>query len=98
MLSNYLGVRFIYEEAKVATPVSGDLQDLKVAIQTLPAELLTRLEDAAIRIDVDMVNDLIEEVQKYNVTVADLLAGLVADLKYDKILSLVQEAQENKNG
>ena len=59
--------------------------------------MLTNLEQAALRLDMDMVDRLIEEIRSHDAALADALTALADDFKYDEIATLIQEAKEDKN-
>jgi CheY-like chemotaxis protein len=104
-LTKHLGVRFVCEETsrqvsdidKESEPPRISVQNLKAAIQTLPTELLTKLEDAARRIDMEAIDRLIDKIRAHNAAVADRLAVLAANFRYEEISALIQKAKEHKN-
>ena len=98
MLTKHLGVRFVYVESEAGDQVSyRDKESDIQAFQTLPNELLARLEESATRIDVDTLNNLIEETRSRDAVVAEKLNALVNDFKFGVILTLIQAAKESTN-
>ncbi|MBN1993698.1 MAG: response regulator, partial [Anaerolineae bacterium] len=89
MLAKHLDVRFVYEETEeVGRPV--EAQNLKTAIQILPVELRVKLEEAITRLDMETIGRVIEEIRHHAAPVADELANLAGDFKYEQILALIQ--------
>ncbi len=95
MMHKHLGVRYVYKETAVsprpsAVSTKSEVENLTSEIQKLPAELLANLEQATIRIDMDMIDSLIEAIRKHDAAVADRLATLADDFRYEEILTLTQ--------
>ena len=102
ILSKHLGIRFVYEEIKAPSQTLDigkefEGQKLKVALQTLPPELLAKLEDAAIRIDMETIDRVIDQIRAHNAAVSDVLAILADDFEYDKISALIQDTKDDPN-
>jgi hypothetical protein len=96
-MNKHLGVRYVYEDPtdwSASNQNEADIQDALTpsAFAALPDVLLTNLEQAATRIDMDSIDSLIAEVRTHNAALAEGLARLAADFKYDEILTLIQQA------
>jgi CheY-like chemotaxis protein len=91
-LTKHLGVRLVYGEESAATPVSS-LLDVS-ALAGLPDELLSGLEQALSRIDIDAVNRVIEAIRAHDPSLADALAAGARDLQFGQILRLVRSAND----
>jgi hypothetical protein len=92
-------VRYIYDSPSDSTASTQNEADIQGALTpktlaALPLELLTNLKQAAIRIDMDRIDSLIDEIRTYNAALAEGLATLAADFKYDEILTLIQDASD----
>lgn len=61
----------------------------------LPAGLLAKLEQATVRINMTLVNTLIDEVRLHNTALANALGNLARDFEYDKIFSAISEARDD---
>jgi PAS domain S-box-containing protein len=98
MMAQHLGVRYVYaQEVEAQEPgldEKSTLQDLTSKIASLPAGLLDRLEAAAIRAQMDDMNELIEQVRAYDVALAQALAELAGDFEYPKIASIIQTTRQ----
>jgi signal transduction histidine kinase/CheY-like chemotaxis protein len=97
LMNKHIGVRYVYEEptADTALAVSkSDIQDIlnPEAFAAVPTQLLASLEHAASLAFMTEVERYIEEIRRYNATVADVLATFAFDFEYNKIVSLIQEA------
>jgi CheY-like chemotaxis protein len=90
-LTKNLGVRFLYAEETTPAAAAGSLD--AVALADLPDELLSDLEQALIRIDIDAVNRAIEAIRGHNPHLADALAAVAGDLQYGRIFRLIRAAR-----
>jgi PAS domain S-box-containing protein len=93
-IHKHLGVRYIYDEPTSFLPVDNPTIITPSAFAELPTELLTNLKQAAIRIDMDRIDKLIDEIRSLNTALAERLATLADDFKYDEILDLIQQASD----
>lgn len=90
-MSKHLGVRYIYDEpTELLSKKAGKQNALTTsALAILPTELLDNLKEAATCLDMDKVERIIEEIRTHNSTLADGLATLSSEFKYDEILNLI---------
>ena len=98
-MNKHLGVRYVYgEPTGMAVPTQKEIQeDLTPALTALPNVLLIDLEQAAICVDMDKINSVINDIRTCNVALAEKLAMLAADFKYDHILAFIQAASDEKD-
>jgi signal transduction histidine kinase/DNA-binding NarL/FixJ family response regulator len=89
-LTKNIGARFVYEEEAAPAVALAELD--AAALAGLPQELLSRLEQALIRIDIAAVDRAIEEIRTCNDPLADALAPLARDSEFGRILRLVRDA------
>jgi CheY-like chemotaxis protein len=99
MLQKHLGLRFVYEEAgesreNGAIDRHTEAQDIRTAVRAVPLELLGRLKEALIRLDVEAIDGVIEEIRAPLPLLAHELSALAADFRYDEISSLIQATEE----
>ncbi|OQX28366.1 MAG: hypothetical protein BWK80_00545 [Desulfobacteraceae bacterium IS3] len=93
LMQKHIGVRYIYEEVterrdNAGKPTaSGNLPDLSA----LPPELLTELEEAALRADMEMIECAVEEIRSYNASAGELLTVMADEFEYGKILDLIRK-------
>ncbi len=92
-IEKHLGLSYIYD-----APTNSSLEQshnantlTASALATIPLELLTHLKQAATRIDMDTIDRLIDEIRCHHTLLADRLALLAADFKYDEILAFLQQ-------
>jgi CheY-like chemotaxis protein len=92
-LAKHLGVRFIYESAEEEKVIEGGLStaSLTAALAVLPVDWVAELYQAAAQADVALVLDLVERIREKNEALADALAGLVAEFRFDIIVTLTQD-------
>jgi CheY-like chemotaxis protein/nitrogen-specific signal transduction histidine kinase len=103
LLSGTLHVRFVYDATVAPQPYSGDVQetqsqDLATLMRALPADLLSALENAAVCIDMEMIDHYIKEIRSYDAGLARSLAALADEYKYDQILKLVEATRDKFGG
>ncbi|MEW6493832.1 MAG: response regulator [Cyanobacteriota bacterium] len=99
-MSKHLGVRYIYDESPeldASHQKEAEIQNALTSkgVAALPLDLLTELKQAATCIDMQKVDSLIAEIRNHNRDLAEGLAQLAADFKYDEILTRIQAASEN---
>jgi CheY-like chemotaxis protein len=97
LMNKHIGVRYVYEEPTAHTALTlskSDIQDVlnPEAFAAVPTQLLASLEHAASLALMTEIERYIEEMRRYNATVADALATFAFDFEYNKIVSLIQEA------
>jgi PAS domain S-box-containing protein len=100
-LAQYLGVRFIYEEAELGEafkeiegPPSTALgAETLASLKKLPESWMTSLNQAAAQLDADLVLDLVDRIRDRDGALADTLHALVRDFRFDLIMSLTEPAE-----
>jgi response regulator RpfG family c-di-GMP phosphodiesterase len=101
-LARHLGVRFLYEEIE-----RGDREErteqvssetLVGALAALPLGWLVELKRATIDGDIEWIATLIERIEERDASLAGALNDMAYDFKYDEILTLVQQAQQEPVG
>jgi len=94
-LHTHLGVQFVYEEGPQRAGSKEQAADRETlapkALATLPAEWLETLKQGAIRADLLLLFDVIEQIRKQDAALADALAQLAEDFEYDEILTIIQQ-------
>jgi len=97
MLSKHVGIRFIYEQ-DVAQPSAylkrTQKDDLRSAIDAIPAELIVRLGDSIELGDIKVIETIINEVRALDATLADALSQLANRYEYDNLLKLLRETAQ----
>jgi len=93
-LANHLGVRFVYDAEGVG-PISppaasaGDVLSPET-MAAMPADWSARLHQAAIQADADLALSLINDIRAEHESLADALASLVNNFRFDKLMDLTQ--------
>jgi len=88
-IAEHLGVQFIYDEPPAMRAADGAALTT-AALASLPAELLAALGQAAEEFDPAMVSDAIARIRAHDPAVADGLAQLLANYRFDTIETLAQ--------
>lgn len=104
-IAEYLGVRYIYEnavlirsEAKPQNEESHANHCLEVDLAQMPAEWLTQLsEEATIGSDY-LIYQLIEQIPSTHASLRDVLTNWVKEFRFDLIINLIQQAQNCQPG
>jgi PAS domain S-box-containing protein len=106
VLHKHLDIRFVYEEEKQSTIdnpfdyAQDRLQSIMnkaltpAALADLPPNVITNLEHAISRSDMELINAIIDEIRHHDATVADALAYLANEFNYDEIFRVIQKAKE----
>jgi signal transduction histidine kinase/CheY-like chemotaxis protein len=97
-LTKHIGVRYIYqggEEKRSSFSSNTNIQNTLTssAFATLPHELIAALEYATSVADMAAIDNYINEIRNYNVSLADVLETLANDFDYDKILTSIQSGK-----
>ncbi|MDM8544111.1 response regulator [Desulfococcaceae bacterium HSG9] len=98
MMKKQIGVRYVYAEEDNSEAASHNQKELRKTITpeeltALPAGLLSDLEKAAIRANMNAINTIIDDIRTHSDSIADTLAHLADSFEYDKILSLIGKAR-----
>jgi signal transduction histidine kinase/CheY-like chemotaxis protein/DNA-binding LacI/PurR family transcriptional regulator len=91
VLQRHLGVRFVYETVTPApeTTASVSLEELRAAVETLPAAWAADLYQATVGLDTERMLALIETVRSQAPHLSATLAGWVRDFKYERLMALI---------
>jgi signal transduction histidine kinase/ActR/RegA family two-component response regulator len=101
MMYKHLGLRYIY-----SLPTDSKGSQLKVALpeallptdlESLPSELLLKLEEAAMQTNMTLIDELIHKIREHNPTTAMRLAFLAHEFEYGKILNVIKKNAKNKH-
>ena len=84
-------MRFIYEAVTPAPDVAASVspEDLRAAVETLPAAWAVDLYQAAVALDIDQMLTLIKAIRPQAPHLADTLAQWVHDFEYERLMALV---------
>jgi len=104
VMGKHIGVQYIYEEAEEETERAVPTIQAEAGaaltptnLVALPQDLLSNLAQAATRLDMAMITSLIDEIRSHNTGLADGLALLADEFRYDEISTLIQEARQRMN-
>lgn len=95
-MSKHLGVRYIYGEAQSkATSPENQIGEVLTPdnLADISDELLVELERAAMTLQVDSINQIIEQIREKNVAVGEAFKVLANEFRYDKILSEINHVK-----
>lgn len=93
VMNKHLGVRYVYKEAvqtETLTPIEVNL----AALAALPREVVERLQQVTIRINLNLIAQVIDEIRTQDAALADGLKSLVEKFDYMTILNLIEEAKK----
>ncbi len=90
-IAKHLDVRFIYEEESAAEPQAPASEHLSAAdLAGLPSELVNALHQAAMQADSELVMQVVIEISSHNAQLANTLAHLVDNFRFDLLLAASQ--------
>jgi signal transduction histidine kinase/CheY-like chemotaxis protein len=89
-LTQHLSVRFVYEEEPACATAAASLDAALLA--ELPAELLNKMEQALVQIDIGAVNRTIEAIRAHHPFQADALGAAAEDLQFGQMLQMIRAA------
>ncbi len=90
IMPRHLDVRFIYEEKKGGKEQPSKSLDEVLSrelLTQLPEQLLNDLKSAAKALNLKQTNEFIEQIHPYNTAVADALAKLASEFRFEDIVS-----------
>ena len=94
-IATHLGVRYLYKEETAAYSARAGENGRKSLAATdlaaLPPELLADLRQAAKEINIEKANTVIEQIGRANKPLAQALADLVENFRFDTLQTLVEE-------
>jgi signal transduction histidine kinase/CheY-like chemotaxis protein len=90
-LVKYLGVKFIYEDTPTASaPVVAKITSEMFGC--LPTDVLQQLHSAALTLDTEGVDTVIESIRKIEPAIADRLGELAQGYQFDRIVQLIERS------
>jgi len=92
VMNKHLGVQYVYDESAYqhdSTPTQTHTL-IPEALNALPANCLASLHQTTIDADLDLMLTLIAPIREENEPLANILADLVNNFKFEKLLSLTQ--------
>jgi CheY-like chemotaxis protein len=90
-IAEHLGVRFVYEDPPPATIPERAAELRPADLAALPTEWLAELRQAADEVDTALAEAAITRIRGRDAALADGLADLVANYRFDKLQELIQE-------
>ena len=89
-MRHHIGVEYAYEEIEKSASKTTLVDTLtSEALNTIPKELLTKLEKLSIQGNMIEVNRLIEEISTYDESIAQALTELADSFKYPEIAKII---------
>ena len=95
LMQSHLGVRYVYDECSEnerRPPLIDPAWLSSKELAKLPKELVTALEDAVERSSKKQITAIIEDIRPHHAQVAEALAHLAHDFKYDDILAILHNS------
>ncbi|MEO0971221.1 MAG: response regulator [Cyanobacteria bacterium J06639_18] len=90
-MQKHLGVRYIYEDLQSTTTENVNNADVltKTAIEALPADLVTQLQEAIFASDLDLIDTVTEQIKRENTPLGEVIKNCLHNFEYEKILDLI---------
>lgn len=100
LMRQHLDVRYMYADDDAGSVsrswAENDDPDLRTALARLPAAVLRRLKSAADLAKMQDIEDLIEDVRRYDANLATALGALAEQFEYPRIAGLIQAVQHGE--
>jgi CheY-like chemotaxis protein len=96
-IAEHLGIRFIYEDPAPIASADRAAELRPADLSGLPAEWLASLRQAADEVDTEMASAAIERIRERDAALADSLADLVSNYRFDKLQLLIQEVSADND-
>jgi CheY-like chemotaxis protein len=90
-IAEHLGIRFVYEDPQPAAAPERAAELVPADLTALPAEWLAELRQAADEIDTALAEAVIACIRARDAALAERLADLVANYRFDTLQELIQE-------
>ena len=92
-------MRYVYEETgEKAGPAEPDIELRPEQLAALPADLLSRLHDAAVKLDRDRILALIEQIKTIDARLARVLEIPVKKFALAPLLDLLEKIEQRGHG
>jgi CheY-like chemotaxis protein len=101
-LVEHLGVRFVYDGAGAGEQGTQGVPEIPAreltpeALAALPDDWVAGLAQAAMQADGDLVLGLIDQIRERDGSLADALAGLVHNFRFDTLATLAQTSRSQE--
>lgn len=91
ILSRHLGIRFVYEEKPVTPPKKPEMELQPEQLAAVPSDLIKNLHRAALELDPERIQELIEQIKHYDLAIGEALQTLSSKLDYVHLLKLLDD-------
>ncbi len=93
LMHKHLGVKYVYEDSELLTPRPSIFENALTveALRALPPELYEALTQAIQVTDPGRVQDLLSSIADHNPALADELAALIKEFRFDILQTLCEE-------
>ena len=92
VMGKHLGLRYVYEESREkAVPIEPEVEIDPEQLAALPADLLSRLHDAAVELDRDRILALIEQIKTMDAHTAKVLETAVKKFALGPLVDLLKK-------
>lgn len=94
-MAKHLGIKYVYEASSEegSTDFDGNVEQL---IKSLSSELHNELYDAISRLNVNMVEKVIDKIMVEDATLGNILKKYLAQLEFDKIWTILEKTEEGE--
>ncbi|MEM8807103.1 MAG: GAF domain-containing protein, partial [Cyanobacteria bacterium P01_G01_bin.38] len=95
-MAQHLGVRYVYtatDQLSSTQPVSDSMLQAG-SLSVMPDEWIDQLHQAAVRVDADVIFQLLKQIPEDQAALADVLSDLTHRFCFDEIVDLIQDGVE----
>lgn len=96
LMRRHLGISYVYESIKEESSEHSRQRPAEIIpemISGIPDLLLKKLKEAAVNLDVERIERIIEEIRLIHSEFADWLKGMNDDFEYNKIIQMVEDIE-----
>lgn len=96
LMTKHIGVKFRYEDNRVAEKTEKAAVDLPGALEKLPRDLPEQLQYAVSHSDMDLIDRVIGDIRTYDSDTADALNQLANNFQYERLLTMLKAYQSQE--
>jgi CheY-like chemotaxis protein len=92
VMAKHLGLRYVYE-GELETPSGYESELHPEQLAALPADLLERLHQAVVELDILQTRELIAQITACNASAGNVMETLASRFEYDRLLKLLERTE-----
>ena len=87
-----LGIEYVYQHVYLEEK-SGDAtnQSDSLNLTNIPPNLLSELKNAVVRLDMELIGDILDRIRSHDLAVAEAMSELASSFQFDALLMVVDK-------